>query len=836
MGSSLKNPAVSIIIPVHNTEEYLRECLNSAIQQTLTNIEIICVDDCSTDQSTEILQEYERKDSRIQCILHKKNVSASQCRKDGVMRSAGEYIMFMDADDYLEPNACQVAYDAIVEKQTDILQFDTFVENCGNLPEARIEGNQKMLRPYTEEILTGFLLEECFVQKKISVGVWNKIFKGTLCKEAFACVEDGYFPKANDLYSIFFLLYKASSFAGLEVPLYHYCFGRGMTGQNVMSLENFTLHCKSALVWQALKRYCEHLPEEEKEKCEFIVDKIRRNFLNEQCNRWLKNLETEKKHQGLYAMSQCWNKEVDFVFSALANYTFYNRIQVAEYLQGARYLEYTPRKIKTIALYYRSIFNGGAQRVVAQLCNLFAQANENGVEKYKVVLVTDDEPTNEDYELFPQVERFVLPHRENFPKEDYYMRAQAWKELIDKYHVDVVLDSMWVDSSLLWDMLCVKSHSSHPAFVIHTHSFSSTMYRLTGCTVEESFSSYAIADAVITLSQCDQKYWAHINPQTYCIVNPCHLSAAGEHRAKAGKKNILWLGRISLEKQPMDVIKIMKRVVQEVPDAVCHLVGSGDEKFTERLTQEIEQAGLSDKIILEGFHNDVETFYENASVFLATSSYEGFGLTLFEAAAYGVPAVTYDLPWLEFYTLIQGWAKVPQRDYEGAAQEIIRLLSDDMLWKWQSDQIYRGFEMYKQMDLCAKWEEVFLDLENETAPQVGELDEKYGVLLRQIARFHQEGISKLRADKNRCEKKLQQTYQEKSEINRKLQITYAEKFERGLQIKELRREVEELRRKNEIMVQNSVIYIPYLILYNIKGLMKKGLRSLKNLGKKTVKR
>lgn len=142
---SKSNPRVSVVIPVHNAQQYLRECLDSILNQTMRELEVICVDDASTDDSPSILKEYAAADGRVKYLRHDENVSASQCRKDGVLGSTGDYVMFVDADDYIEPNACQAAVQAIEEKEVDILQFGTVVENCANLPQKRIQSNQNML-------------------------------------------------------------------------------------------------------------------------------------------------------------------------------------------------------------------------------------------------------------------------------------------------------------------------------------------------------------------------------------------------------------------------------------------------------------------------------------------------------------------------------------------------------------------------------------------------------------------------------------------------------------------------------------------------------------------
>ena len=105
---------VSVIIPVYNVERYLEECLDSVVNQTLEDIEIICINDGSTDNSLDILDTYAKKDSRIK-IINQENRGLSASRNNGLKISTGKYICFLDSDDYLELNALMEAY-AISER------------------------------------------------------------------------------------------------------------------------------------------------------------------------------------------------------------------------------------------------------------------------------------------------------------------------------------------------------------------------------------------------------------------------------------------------------------------------------------------------------------------------------------------------------------------------------------------------------------------------------------------------------------------------------------------------------------------------------------------------
>ena len=123
-------PKVSVVIPVYNVAPYLRECLDSVVGQTLQNIEIICVNDGSTDSSPAILEEYAAKDSRF-VIVHQENAGVSAARNRGMDLAKGEYLQFVDSDDVAEPCLAQAAVEAMEEQGLDLLHFDAevFFEN-----------------------------------------------------------------------------------------------------------------------------------------------------------------------------------------------------------------------------------------------------------------------------------------------------------------------------------------------------------------------------------------------------------------------------------------------------------------------------------------------------------------------------------------------------------------------------------------------------------------------------------------------------------------------------------------------------------------------------------
>lgn len=119
-------PKITIIISVYNSEKYLKQCLNSIRKQTLSDIEIICIDDCSKDNSLKILKEYAKEDSRFVILKQEINQGQGIARNRAIDIAQGDYIMFVDSDDWIELNACELLYNQAKSNNNDIVIFNFF--------------------------------------------------------------------------------------------------------------------------------------------------------------------------------------------------------------------------------------------------------------------------------------------------------------------------------------------------------------------------------------------------------------------------------------------------------------------------------------------------------------------------------------------------------------------------------------------------------------------------------------------------------------------------------------------------------------------------------------
>jgi glycosyltransferase involved in cell wall biosynthesis len=174
-----EKPLLSVILPVYNSEKTLKKCLDSIIAQTFNNFELIIVNDESTDKSREISDEYARNDDRIKVIL-KENAGVSAARNDGIMPAKGEYIAFIDSDDYIYPQ--------MYERMLNIINtYNTDFVCCGYLHKGK---NYSL----PDNILNGSQAEIIYNLKNAQLFdyIWNKLYKKSIIKDNNVLFPSGY--------------------------------------------------------------------------------------------------------------------------------------------------------------------------------------------------------------------------------------------------------------------------------------------------------------------------------------------------------------------------------------------------------------------------------------------------------------------------------------------------------------------------------------------------------------------------------------------------------------------------------------------------------------------
>ena len=247
------NQIISIIVPIYNVEKYLTRCIKKLVDQTYPNIEIILVDDGSTDKSGIICDEWKEKDKRIK-VVHKINGGLSDARNVGIQCSSGEYILLVDSDDYIAESTCEELLNIAIETSADIVSFreQKIDDLSGKFLESKNEDTKKIV------VMSGHDAGKNYLYGKyVQHSAWSKLYKRKLFDKLL-------FPKgmlAEDYATTYLFLSYANIVTYYDRKLYFYFIRRNsIMTKNCMKLtiDVFKTACKS------YQFELEHFPEEKK--------------------------------------------------------------------------------------------------------------------------------------------------------------------------------------------------------------------------------------------------------------------------------------------------------------------------------------------------------------------------------------------------------------------------------------------------------------------------------------------------------------------------------------------------------------------------------------------
>ncbi len=213
---------ISVIVPIYNVKDYLIPCIESIINQTFTDLEIILVDDGSTDGCSEICDKYQETDSRI-LVIHKENEGLVSARKAGLKAAHGSYIAYVDGDDWIEPIMYEHMYQELCRQDADIVMCGRY-EDTGKIsrevfhgiPEGRY-GKEELINYVYPQMIVG----DDFFEWMIFPGLWDKLFRRK-CVEMFQYMVDNRITMGEDAACTYPCLLNADSIYIIHQCLYHY--------------------------------------------------------------------------------------------------------------------------------------------------------------------------------------------------------------------------------------------------------------------------------------------------------------------------------------------------------------------------------------------------------------------------------------------------------------------------------------------------------------------------------------------------------------------------------------------------------------------------------------
>ncbi len=691
---------ISILIPVFNVENYLRSCLDSVCNQTVKDIEVLCVDDCSMDNSLAILKEYAEKDDRIKILRHDKNKGLLLARKTAASKATADYCLFLDSDDSLKENACEVILKQIEKTSADILMCGFELSFNGRLTKVDKMAALAYAHLPKMKLYGGKIFDRCFIDKKYAHNTIGKVVKTEICKKAFSQIVNEHIVMAEDLYTYFMFSYYAKSFVTIPEKLYRYNLGAGITGQTTLSFGTYEKTAKIALLLKDLRRFLE---QNKGEKRHFnVVDKLYKQYFNASVYNWFSRLQECDKAKGFDVLVKYFDKEK--IFETICLNYFSKQADVCRFASGAECLLHKKKKINTVGFFYHRMSNGGVERVIAKLVPEFLALG------YKVVCFCEQQPSEDDYLLPKDVVLEVIPSSIHIGKNDYLNRSRVFAQKLAENKVDVMLYQAYNSEVFGFDALLCKINGIIMLPTFHGVFLHAANFLCSNLLDKVAF--FSLCDVIHTLTKSEASFWQSFGYDARFIPNPLTFNVTNIKPAKLDNKTILWLSRLeALQKRPEDAIEIFRLVVQKVPDAKLMLVGRGDTKKIENnIKKKIKKYKLSNNVQMCGYSKNVGEFYNNASVFLMTSTFEAYPMVLGESMSYGLPCVMYELPYLELLNENNGYLSCKQKNIYACAELLVKVLQDENLKKEMGQASRQKIEEVATYDFIADWKTLFADI------------------------------------------------------------------------------------------------------------------------------
>ena len=313
--SNLSSPEISVIIPVYNQELYLEQCLDTVLGQSLRNLEILCIDDGSTDRSAKILEKYVNRDERLH-VFHQNNMGAGAARNLGLRHARGSYLSFLDSDDFFEPDMLGKAYEQAEKDAADFVVFECdqylmdekkFVPCNWALREIDIPPYS----PFTYRQLTDNIF------KSFMGWAWDKLYRKSFVTEHNLWFQEQ--RTSNDLLFVFSALVAARRISVVREVLAHQRSGNRNSLSNTRGKSWFCFY-------NALIEFRKYLKEQK------IFWEVERDFVNYALHFSLWNLNTlEEPSKGRLKEKLCgeWFRELGI--PKRSREYFYNKQEFSEY-------------------------------------------------------------------------------------------------------------------------------------------------------------------------------------------------------------------------------------------------------------------------------------------------------------------------------------------------------------------------------------------------------------------------------------------------------------------------------------------------------------------------
>ncbi|WP_394279001.1 glycosyltransferase [Microbacterium sp.] len=703
-------PLVSIVIPAFNDAERIANALSSCIAQTLGEIEIIVVDDASTDDTARIVQEHVRDDPRISLLRQPTNASALQARRAGVMAARADYVLFLDGDDELAPGAAATALEHARSQNTDLLQFGVDVVrldgSTGGRFESRLQPRQTWLEG--DEVLRGLFP----IGEAAQGQLWRYLFRTGLLREVYQRVpEDLALPRVNDLPIMFLAAASAKRFASIPDRLYRYHFGQGSSGHKLRTLEQITFYASGIASIDSIGSTVADLAVDG-EGCDAVEAAYRsvREFIVGYTTSYVAQHTPDDLVEQAFSHLRTLAPFPDIVRAVSRH--FPSSLDLLAARTGR--VDLGSRTVRSVLLTTSALRTGGVSGV------LLAQARILSTAGYRVTIVAHE----------PAAEGVDLPAAEYIELSPGGLADQL-AEFVDVCRtrdVDVVIDHT-ILYSRTWPIYALAARAEGIATIGWAHNFALRPVLL-GLKRLAFQARHVPALAIfVVLSRLDVAFWKLQGmPRTVFLPNPpsdifvAQARRSSPRTAPRGRRaELIWWGRLEERtKRPSELIAVASELAGRGVDFRLRIVGPDwNDLSGSDLETRVARAGLESQVEITGLltGGDLQAAIDSADVFVNTSVIEGHPLTLPEAQSHGLPVAMYELPWLELLDGNEGVVTTPQRDAAALAAAIVTLVSDPHRYEELSSGSLAAAERVRSQDLTPYYRGLFAgELHHDHSP------------------------------------------------------------------------------------------------------------------------
>jgi glycosyltransferase involved in cell wall biosynthesis len=250
---------LSVIIPIYNVEQYLCKALDSVVNQSYKDIEIICVNDGSTDNCKKIIEDYASRDSRV-IVVNQENAGLYAVRQTGVKIATGDYITYVDGDDWLDLDAYEKIMTLAEQSNADIIQYGVVVESPTR-KDPIIKSIEKWFEVDVKSINdSDEMIRRCYIERTIPWNIATKVIKASVAKIVASYQSPLRINQLEDFLACYYLFLLSKSWVYLDSKLYHYRYGTGISTKRTITSKEFE---KNLVYYEGVKSL-QHFAEEMK--------------------------------------------------------------------------------------------------------------------------------------------------------------------------------------------------------------------------------------------------------------------------------------------------------------------------------------------------------------------------------------------------------------------------------------------------------------------------------------------------------------------------------------------------------------------------------------------